>query len=109
MAFTMQDLCDRARGPLQDAKKTRYLDVDLLGAGNAAIQTLLDKRPDLFITQFNNLPGTLALGATFPLDDRYFQPVADYVTARARSRSAEEVVKSQAQAFFQLFDYGTAK
>lgn len=104
---TMQELCDRARIPLQDAAKTRYSDADLLAFGVAGLLVLLDKRPDLYFGQFGTISATLdalALGSDFPLGRQYFQPVADYTTARARSRSAEEVVRSQAQAFFNLFE-----
>ena len=106
---TMQQLVDRARLPLQDDAKVRYTDAKLLDYGNAAIQQLILKRPDLFFGSFTALPGILALGGTFPLEDMYFQAIADYVTARSRAKSAEEVTRAQAQAYFDLFSFEALK
>jgi hypothetical protein len=72
MAQTMQQLCDRARIPLQDNAKVRYGDTDLLAYGNAGIHLLVQKRPDLFFGSYATPPVDLALGGTLPLADGFF-------------------------------------
>jgi hypothetical protein len=104
MASTMQQLVDRARIPLQDDAKVRYTDATVLGYANAGVHLLVNRRPDLFFGTFTALPVDLTLGQNFPLDDRFFQPVADYASARARARSSEEVRTAQTQLLLALFD-----
>ncbi len=103
MSYTMQQLINKARIPLNDADKARYPDADLLEYGNDAILILRKKRPDLFFGSFTALPEALAAGATFPLDSEYYPVVADYVTARAETRDADQVVEGRAGAFYKLF------
>lgn len=103
MAYTMQQVVDRARIPLNDADKARYSDTDLLGYANDAVLVLRAKRPDLFFGQFASLPGAKALGENLPLDDTLFPAVCDYVTARAETRDDESVLEQRAVAFFALF------
>ena len=105
---TMQQLVDRARLPLQDDAKVRYTDATLLAYGDAAIQELILKRNDLFPDKLN-LPGPLGLGDTFPLEYTHFQAIADYVTARARAKSGEEVTRAQTKLHFDLFSFGALK
>lgn len=108
MAFTMQELVDKARKPLNDKDKDRFSDADatlfndLLGYANDALLLLRNKRPDLFIGSFSALPEKLAIGATFPLPAEYVPPVVDYIVARAESHDDEHVISERAAAFFQL-------
>lgn len=106
MPYTMQQIIDRGRFPLNDTDKVRWTDADLLGHANYAIRLLRLKRPDLFFGQFTALPGDKALGDTFPLDDDYAPAVADYVTARAMAIDAEHVEEGKALSFFALFKDG---
>ena len=107
MALTMQNIVDRARIPLNDADpidaNRRDTDATLLAHAKGAIETLRNKRPDLFFGSFSALPGeALVLGDPFPLPDEYAPPVQDYVTARAQLKDDEAVAQS-ATTFFALF------
>lgn len=103
MAYTMRQVVDRARIPLNDASKTRYSDDDLLGYANAAVKELQRERPDLFFGQFSALPGDKLIGENLPIDDRYMQPIADYVAARAELVDDEAAMQTKAGSFFALF------
>lgn len=103
MAYTMQQVIDKARVPLNDAGKDRYSDPDLLGYANDAMFILQSRRPDLFFGQFLALPGEKALGDLFPLANTLFPAVCDYVTARAETRNDESVLEQRASLFFGLF------
>lgn len=109
MASTMQQLVDRARIPLQDDAKVRYSDSTILGYANAGIHLLVNRRPDLFFGTYTALPVDLTLTQNFPLEDRLFQPVADYAAARSRARSSEEVRTAQTQLLLALFDQTALK
>ena len=102
MAFTMQAVVDKARIPLNDSAKDRWVDADLLGYANDAIRVLRKGRPDLFFGQYLTLPGDKVLGDTLPVDDEHFVAVCDYVTARAETRNDEFALRQRATLFFQL-------
>jgi len=108
MAFTMQEVVDKARKPLNDTDKDRFSDNDtaafndLLGYANDGILLLRNKRPDLFIGLFSALPEKLAIDAAFPLPAEYVPAVVDYVVARAESHDDEHVISERAALFFQL-------
>lgn len=108
MAFTMQELVDKARKPLNDVDKDRFSDSDatlfndLLGYANDAILILRNKRPDLFIGSFSALPEKLAIGDPFPLPAEYVPPVVNYVVACAETHDDEHVISERAALFFQL-------
>jgi hypothetical protein len=102
----MQHLVDRARIPLNDAAKTRYSDVTLLAYGVDGLVFATAKRPDLLIGNWSS-PSTysaLAVGSTFPLPDRYFPLVADYVTARAELIDDEHVDNARFQTLLANFE-----
>jgi len=102
MAFTMQELVDKARKPLNDADKVRFTDPVLLGYANDGLLMLRNRRPDLFIGMFATLPEKLAITNTFPLPAEYVPPVSDYIVARAESHDDEHVVSERAALFFKL-------
>jgi hypothetical protein len=103
MAFTMQQVVDRGRDPLNDSDKDRYSDPDLLSFSIDALLTIKAKRPDLLIGNWSVDFTTLTLGSAFPLGDILAPAVAEYVTARAECRDDEHVVTQRATQFFQLF------
>ena len=104
MSFTMQEVVDKGRVPINDAAKDRITDATLLGYANDAILLLRNKRPDLFFGQYLTLSTLekLSLAAVFPLSAELVPAVADYVTARAESGNDESVVTERAQLFFAL-------
>jgi hypothetical protein len=105
MAHTFQSVVDIARIPLNDADKTRYPDDTLLSFANQAILTLANRRPDLFIGQFNSLPqGEAALSDAFPLEPVYETTVGNYVTALAEMVDDESANSGRAAAFMQLLN-----
>ena len=108
MAFTFQQLIDRARVPLNDADKDRYSDEELLDYAVDAFLMLRRYRPDLFLSNWT-LPDWSAfdLETSFPrAPDEYMPIIADYVTARAEFKDDEHVVAERAQAFYNLFAAG---
>lgn len=110
MAVTVQNICDRARILLKDADKDRYADDDsditlpsLRRFVNDGVIALRANRPDLFIGSFTALPdGTLALGASVPLDDMVIPSLVDYVVGRAESLDDEYTIDGRAAAFMAL-------
>lgn len=109
MAFTFQQLIDRARVPLNDADKDRYTDEELLDYAVDAFLMLRRYRPDLFLAGWT-LPdwSAFVVGTSFPnAPDEYMPIIADYVTARAEFKDDEHVVAERAQAFYNLFTAGT--
>lgn len=108
MAFTFQQVVDRARVPLNDSDKDRYSDQELLAYAVDALLMLYRYRPDLFIGSFGALPAITSITAssTFPSEDQYLPVVADYVTGRAESKDDEAVDNSRAAQFMALFNTG---
>jgi len=108
MSYTMQQIVDIARKPLEDDDKDRYSDADLLGYVVSALLLLRTKRPDFFFGTFSSLTdlSALTLVSTFPLDDQYAQGVADYATARASTHDSDHVTSGRVQQFFDLFGMG---
>ena len=106
MAYTMQNVVDHARIPLNDAAKDRYTDVNLLGYANDGILILRKRRPDLFLGSWSSLPSNLSLTDSFPVDDEYFPMLADYVTGRAELIDDENVDSSRASTLINAFITG---
>lgn len=103
--FTYQDVVNLAREPLNDTDKARYSDSQLMLYTNTAILTLAQRRPDLFIGQFDNLPtGQADLADDFPLPPAYYVTLSDYVTARAEMIDDEHANTGRAAAFMQLLN-----
>lgn len=104
MSYTMQEIVDKGRFPLNDADKARFTDADLLSFANDAILLLRNKRPDLFFGRFLTLSATekLTLSALFPLNSELVPAMADYVTARGETRNDESVLTERAAMFMKL-------
>lgn len=103
MAFTVQQVIDRARVPLNDAAKSRYSDAEMAVYANDAYYLLRRYRSDLFLGQWTTLPSSLALTDEFPsVDIMYLPSVADYVTARAEFKDDEAVIAQRAQAMLAM-------
>lgn len=109
MSFTVQNLVDRARVPLNDADKDRWTDAQLLIYAQDAYLMILRHRPDVLIGGFSSPTAwsALALGSTFPyVDDMYLPVIADYVTARAEYQDDENAINQRAAQFMTLFGGG---
>lgn len=110
MAFTFQQICDRARLPLNDADKDRYPDPELFVYCIDAYLLLRRYRPDLFFGNYLNMPDFNAMtdiNSPFPnVGDELLPMIADYVAARAEFKDDEHVLKERAQMFYQLFTTG---
>lgn len=103
MAFTVQQVIDRARVPLNDAAKSRYGDPELIVYANDAYYMLRRYRPDFFLGMWSSLPSSLGSTDSFPsVDDMYLPSIADYVTARAEFKDDEAVIAQRAQAMLAL-------
>lgn len=109
MAYTMQDVVDLGRQPLNDAKngtddsQCRTSDAILLAYANAAIERLRLNRPDLFFGQFEAAYVKKNLADPMPIGDEYRAALADFVTARAETPDDEAVDEERAGLFFSLF------
>jgi hypothetical protein len=106
MSYTMQNVVDKARVPLNDAAKDRYTDDALLGYANDAILVLRKRRPDLFLGRWAVLPNALALTDAFPVADEYVPIMADYVAGRAELVDDENVDNSRSSALINSFISG---
>jgi hypothetical protein len=106
MAYTVQQVVDQARIPLNDDGKVRYTDAVLLTYFNDSILVIRKKRPDLFLGRWTTLPAQLALADPFPVDDVYVPIVADYITGRAELVDDESVDNSRAATLIQTFMSG---
>lgn len=103
MAFTVQQVIDRARVPLNDAAKSRYTDSELTVYANDAYYMLRRYRPDFFLGKWSTLPASLSVSDQFPsVDTMYLPSIADYVTARAEFKDDEAVIAQRAQAMLAM-------
>ena len=104
MAFTFQQVVDKARKPLNDVDKGRHSDADLLGYANDGILLTRNRRPDVFFGQYLTLGTTeqLALTDICPLPAEFIPALADYITARGETLSDEAVLAERASLFFKL-------
>lgn len=103
MAFTVQQVIDRARVPLNDAAKSRYSDAELTVYANDAYYLLRRYRSDIFLGKWSSLPAALGLDDEFPaVDIMYIPSVSDYVTARAEFKDDEAVIAERAQAMLAM-------
>jgi hypothetical protein len=104
MPYTMQQVVDKARIPLNDVAKDRVSDATLLSYANDAILLLRNKRPDLFFGQYLTLSTleNLALSANLPLPAELYPMVSDYVTARAETINDESVLSQRADMFMRF-------
>lgn len=98
---TMQSVIDRARLDLNDADKVRHPDANLLVFANEFLKEASKLRPDWF---FPNEPpdGSLALGGTFPIPERYVITCANYIIARANLLGTEESRFDAAAAYLRM-------
>lgn len=106
MAFTVQQVIDRARFPLNDDDKVRATDAQCLPYVVDGVLILRKKRPDLFLDQWTTNYVGLALGDPVPVSDIHLPLLADYVTARVEFRDDEFSENSRAAAFIALFNQG---
>ncbi len=102
MPATAQKVLDRARIPLNDDEKIRYLDNELLVYLNEGVQCLRRDRPDLFIGSLGNDIADIVLNDTLSLSPMHIQSLADYITARAESKDADMSDQGRAAAFLAL-------
>lgn len=102
MGFSMQDVIDRGRDPLNDRLKKRWDDPSLLRYAVDGLLTVRQIRPDLFIGQFDLDLTALQVGDDFPLPDPFAPAVADYVAGRAHLRDDEVASPGRADAFLKM-------
>lgn len=83
--YTVQQVLDAARLPLNDSDKLRYSDATLLTYFNDAIVLLYRIRPDLFVGNWSVFPPFRMFESTddFPLSAAMKPYVSDYITGRA--------------------------
>lgn len=106
MAFTVQQVLDLARLPLNDTLKVRYTDTVLLSFYNAGLLHLYEIRPDLLIGNYGVAiaPAVASgLSAAFPLSDRFALSLGDYIGGRAEMRDEDAASSGRAQALMKLF------
>lgn len=107
MSYTIQQVVDHARVPLQDVAKVRYSDAVLLQYHNDAIEIAYKTRPDLFIGNWRALEIRFrTLEEEFPLPSLYRSYVADYIAGRAELVDDEYSESNRAMMFIQSFMLG---
>lgn len=108
MAVTLQTVCDRARRPLNDDAKTRWDDeADLLLYAIGGLQTLRNRRADLFRGHLSDVLEVLELTDPLPIPADYAEALAQYVTAMAHFGEDEAAIRSAAPLFYSLFEKGS--
>ena len=106
MAYTVQNVLDLARLPLNDMLKARYTDATLLTYYNTGIFRLYELRPDLQIGTYGTAYTPVlaaALSSSIPVSDRFAQPLADFIGGRAEMRDEDAASSGRAQALMKLF------
>lgn len=103
-APTMQDVLDRARIPLNDDDKIRYLDEPGLAFANTAIARAYQLRPDLAFGSYGTAFEPITAEQPFPLPYQYLQAVADYVSGRWQTIDIEANAAERAVAFMAGFE-----
>lgn len=106
MAVTLQNVIDWARKSLNDDDKARWPDAEMLVYANDGLNEVWLLRPDLFIGQYTTFAGdgTLAAGATLPIDARFSRVLADYLIHRAHLKDDEASENGRAAAYRQFFE-----
>jgi len=103
MAYTMQQVIDRARFPLNDENKVRNPDDECLLYAIDGLLTIRDKRPDLFIGNWAVDLSALTLVSVFPLADTYAPAVQDYIIFRAELKDDEHVNSNRSSQSLNFF------
>lgn len=100
---TLQNLVDYARSTaLNDTDSVTWTDAELLSHAQNGLRLILSKRPDLYFGSLANPNVTPALGDTFPIDERYYPALCNYVIAMSHAKDAEESVQANVTMFMQL-------
>ncbi len=107
MGYSIQQVLDHARIPLQDKTKVRYSDEVLLQYHNDAIELAYKHRPDLFIGNWRALEIRFRTAEEpFPLPSLFRSSVADYITGRAELVDDEYSENNRAMMLIQSFMLG---
>jgi hypothetical protein len=103
MPTTMQQIIDSARETaLNDAKKVRWKDAELLTHGHNFLRLLLARRPEYFLGQLAAPAVTPAIGENFPVDERAIPACRDYMIGMAHGKDIEEAIAQKALTFLEL-------
>ncbi|MBN9461700.1 MAG: hypothetical protein J0H00_10815 [Burkholderiales bacterium] len=84
-----QEILDRARLPLNDAEKERYLDEDGLLYLREGVRTIRRLRPDCFVGRLGSDPAAdivLNPPSEVQIEFEHYQALSDYVSARWQDR-----------------------
>lgn len=105
MAFTLQQVIDKARDTLNDDAKDRYADAEALRYLTDFALTVRDKRPDLFIGNWSVDLSGLALGSSFSalFPDTFVPAAIDYIIFRAEFKEDEFVNNGRAEKSLEMF------
>ena len=106
MAYTVQQVLDIARIPLNDDDKVRYSDATLLTYFNNAVLICRQKRPDLFPGKLATAQMPLLATDTFPVNDTYMPYFANYISGMAETVDEEHIDNTRAGMFVQSFMMG---
>lgn len=104
MAYTGQQIADRVREQINDDYKRRVPDAEILNYINDTVKVVYDRRPDFLIGLFSALPADIALGGTFPLEDRLLPAVIDYCVAMSERPDDEAARSDLGTAALQKFE-----
>lgn len=106
MSYTLQQVLDHARVPLNDDDKVRYPDEVLLAYCIDSLNIIYRRRPDLFLGRWTFSTTSLSNSSKLPVSDTLMSVISDYVTARAEAVNDESVDTGRMQAFLQMFGSG---
>jgi hypothetical protein len=95
VAITNQSIVDMARVDVNDAAKDRHSDANGMAYLNDFIQLAYSVRPDLRFGSGWPAVTDLAIGANFPLSEKYRQAAAAYVVARWEAKDDEHSITAR--------------
>jgi hypothetical protein len=97
MPRTVAEVLTSAGQTLSDVSSKRYTEPERLGFVIDALNTIKNKRPDLFLGNYSTPIASLTPANNLPIDDQFFRPVVDYVIARCETKDEEHVVSARAE------------
>lgn len=107
MAYTMQQIVDRARSRINDQYKQSYDDSELNDLLNEAVKVIYEKRPDFFVGAYATSPPTdKLLTESYPLPDETIQHVINYIVSLAEVQPKEGAGRTGAEERFLRGLYG---
>lgn len=107
MAYTMQQVVDRARARLNDEYKKKFDDAELNDIANESIKAIYAMRPDFFVGSFATSPPTdKLLSENYPLPDETLPHIINYIVSLTENQPRDGTQATGAEQRFLRGLYG---